>query len=486
MKNITKTNMRALRGGSYSFAVCAIALVLVIVLNLIVGSLPSSLIKPDGSTVGMLNICEETKQIVTSVTEPVTIYLVAQSGMEDITLQELLARYADLNRNVKIVTVDPDIRPGFTSQYTPDTLSQNSIIVESQRRHTVIDYTEIYTVSYDNLTEEDYYNYYYYGIQPQGTPYFKGELKLTSALDYVTRNYIPTVYFINNHDEDTLNATMASYLDADSIITSSLTLLGGEGIPADCTAIILNNPKTDISVFEAETLRSYLNRGGNVILITDYRYYSNADMPNLATVAAHMGMQSADGLLVEGDANRYNTYPSFLLPKLITAGPGSVLSSNLNALIPNAHGIVLTEEGDAEASTLLTSSTASYVKVAGSNATVYDKEPDDIDGPFSVAASSTLATDNGYGKFVWFASPAIVSDQWDYYVSGSNSAVFMSSVNWMCEKAVSVSVLAKQMQIEPLLISQAAANTWSLLLTVFIPVVILGGGFFVWMRRRRR
>lgn len=486
MNNETKRNSRALRGGAYSFTVCAIALILVIVVNLFVGSLPSSLTKPDGSTVGMLNICEETKQIVSSVEIPVTIYQVAQSGSEDLTLQELLERYADLNKQLKIVHVDPDIQPGFTAQYTTDTLSQNSLIVESEKRFKIIDYTQIYTVSYENLTEEDYYNYYYYGIQPQGTPYFNGELELTSAIDYVSRGYIPTVYFINNHTEDALNDTMAAYLDADNIMSSSLTLLGGEGIPSDCSAIIINNPKTDISVFESETLRSYLQNGGNIILVTDYRYYSSANMPNLASVAAMMGMRSSDGLLVEGDANRYNTYPSFLLPLMTASAPGADQSSNITTLIPNAHGILLTDDTDADTYSVLTTSTSSYIKVAGVNATVYDKEEGDIDGPFSVAAYATLATDKGTGKFIWYASPSILSDQWDYYVNGANSAVFMSSLNWISEKAVSVSVLAKQMQVEPLLLTEAAANLWSVILTVLIPLTILGSGFYIWIRRRRR
>ena len=478
--------MRALRGGFYSFAVCALALILAIVVNLFVSALPASLIKPDTSTIGLLNVCDETKSIVSAVDEPVTIYLVAQNGMEDLTIQELLERYSDLNDHIKTVAIDPDLQPGFTSKYTTDTLNQNSLIVESNRRFSVIDYTKIYTTTYDNITEEEYYNYYYYGIMPQGTPYFNGELELTSAIDYVTRNTIPTVYFIGNHEEDTLSATMSAYLDADNVVTSTLTLLGGSGIPSDCTAIVLNNPKTDISVFEAQTLCNYLNTGGNVILITDYRYYSRDAMPNLSTVAELMGMASADGMLVEGDASRYYTYPSYLLPLAGTAGPGASLSADILTLIPYAHGIVLTDTSDAAPTMLLTTSTSSYVKTAGVNATTFNKEDGDQDGPFCVAASSTLVTDAGVSKFVWFASPSIVSDQWDYYVGGANSTVFMSSVNWMCEKAVSVSVLVKQMQVEPLLLTQAAANVWSVLITVCIPAVILGGGFYVWLHRRRK
>lgn len=480
-------NFRALKSGSYSLALCAAALVIVVLLNLLVGALPSSVTKLDASTVGMLTISDETRQIVSAVSEPVTMYLVAPRGSEDATIRELMERYADLNSNVRVETVDPDVRPGFTAAYTTDTLQNNSVIVESGRRSFVVKYEEIYVTSYDNITQEDLYNFYYYGIEPKGTPYFYGELMLTSAVDYVTSAIIPTLYALNGHSEDTLSDTMRAYFSTDNIVTDELGLLGIDSIPSDCSAILINNPKTDISAYEAEMLNSYMQTGGNIILITDFRYYTSEKMPNLASVTALMGMRSEDGLLVEGNRSNYNSYPSYLLPVLTAAGPAELLeTTSMYTLLPNAHGIVLTGEGDASASSLLKTTTSSYVKKAGQNITTYEKEEGDTDGPFCAAASATLAADNGESKLVWYATPAIVSDQWDYYVNGGNSELFMASVNWMCEKAVSLSILAKTMQVQSLVVPASARSVWSTVMTILLPIAILGGGFYVWLRRRRR
>jgi len=476
-------NMRALKSGSYSLVMCALALVLVIVLNLFVGTLPTSATKLDASAIDILTLSDESKSIAKGITSPVTMYLIAQRGSEDVTILSLLERYADLNSNIRIETVDPDTSPAFTSQFTTDNLSLNSVIVDGELRDYVVDYNEIYVTDYSNMTEEDYYNYMYYGIMPKGTPYFYGELMISSALDFVTSDVIPTAYYLTNHDEDALSDALQAYLTTDNIMTAELGLLASDQIPADCSAIILNNPKTDISAYEAEILRGYLTSGGNLILVTDFRYYTNEDMPNLATVTALMGMKSEDGLVVEGSSSNYNSYPTYLLPALSTAGPGSLLASaSMYTFLPNAHGIVLTGEGSAQASTLLSTSSAAFVKKAGANITTYEKEAGDVDGPFSVAASATM----GESKLVWFASPAIVSDQWDYYVSGGNSEVFMASVNWMCEKAVSLSILAKAMQVQSLVIPAGTSAFWSALITVILPLAILGGGFWIWMRRRRK
>lgn len=484
-KNTEKkqTNMRALKSGSYSLVVCATALVLVIVVNLVMGALPSTYTKLDTSTMGLYEISDETVGIVGAVEMPVTMYLVAPRGQEDSTIWELMNRYKDLSSQITIKTVDPDTNPGFVTKYTADTLTTNSVIVESELRHYVVDYNSIYVVSYDNMTEQDYYNYIYYGIEPTGTPYFYGEMMLSQAIDYVSSASIPTVYMLTSHNEDALSETMQATFTTNNILTEELGLLGIDAIPEDCSAILVNNPKTDISVYEAEMLTEYLQNGGNMILLTDFRYYTQEKMPNLATVTALMGMQSEDGLLVEGNRSNYYSDPTYLLPVLGTAGPATMLNStNMYVLLPHAHGIVLTGTGDASAASLLKTTTSSFVKKADENITTYEKEEGDAEGSFSVSAYSTL----GESKFVWYSSPHIINDSMDYYVNGGNSTLFMASVNWMCEKAVSVSITAKTLQVESLVVPAGAAGMWAIILTVALPVAILVGGFVIWFRRRRR
>lgn len=476
-------NMRALKGGSYSLVICAVALALVVVVNLLVGALPTTYTKPDTSTTGLLNMSAETKEIVSAIDVPVTLYHVVRRGGENATIRELLDRYKDLSADITVKTVDPDTNPAFVTKYTQDTLSDNSVIVESERRFYVVDYNDIYVTSYDNLTEEDYYNMYYYGIMPQGTPYFYGETKLTTAIDYVASEAIPTVYMLKNHEEDAFSSAITASFTANNIVTEELALLGVDAIPDDAAAILINNPKTDITEYEAALLRSYLQNGGNMILLTDFRYYTAESMPNLASLTALMGMRAEEGVVVETNRSNYYQNQTWLLPVLSASGPATQLSStSIYTLLLNAHGIVLTDEGEASASALLKTTTASLVKKAGVNITTLEKEEGDVEGSFAVAAHAEL----GEGKFVWYASPSIVNEDEDYYVSGGNSKVFIASVNWMCEKTSAVSVAAKTMQVQPLIVPAGAQGMWTTLLVIVLPIAVLGAGFTVWFRRRRR
>lgn len=66
---------------------------------------------------------------------------------------------------------------------------------------------------------------------------------------------------------------------------------------------------------------------------------------------------------------------------------------------------------------LLTTSDAAFSKIAGYSLSTYEKEEDDIDGPFSVALSVEA---NSGGKIVWFASSSFLEDMYNAYSSGAN------------------------------------------------------------------
>ena len=141
---------RLMRRGGYSIALCALAAAIVLAINLIFGELPSSATKPDLSAQQLYSISQQTEELLASLEKDVTIYLVAQKGNEDHTLQELLEKYE--SPRIHVETRDPVVNPRFTAQYTQDSVPENSLIVVCGERSKVIDYNEIF--EYD-------YTYYY-------------------------------------------------------------------------------------------------------------------------------------------------------------------------------------------------------------------------------------------------------------------------------------------------------------------------------------
>ena len=50
----------------------------------------------------------------------------------------MLGRYADLSPHIAVRHVDPTLHPDFAAQYTSGELTENSLIVESDRRNTIV------------------------------------------------------------------------------------------------------------------------------------------------------------------------------------------------------------------------------------------------------------------------------------------------------------------------------------------------------------
>ncbi|MBE6615485.1 MAG: hypothetical protein E7631_09300 [Ruminococcaceae bacterium] len=482
-------NKKTLKIGSFSVTVTAVVIVIAVLVNLFVNELPGTITKLDTSSLQLYTVGEETEGVLASVDRDVHFYLLAERGTEDSTITGLLERYEALNDHVKVTVIDPATNPTFISQYTEDQLSSNSVIVASDLRHYVLDYYEIYTTQY---SEEDYYNYMYYGVMPTGTKYFSGELAFTTAVDYVTREDLPVLYSLEGHGETALDATYQSYITAENVAMNTLSLLTVDVIPADCSAILINNPTGDINGDELVMLRQYLAEGGSVILVTSYANYSEFAMPNLTALAAELGLEPADGIVFESDRNRYTGYPYSLLPSLGSTGPMALVSEGTQyALMHAAHGILDNGKGAGTVIPMLTTSSGAYVKAVpetGSFNTL-EKEDSDLSGQFYLAAAVTGEADGAREedyRFVWYASPSITSASDDSYISGGNSAVFMGSVGWMAENQISLSILAKQLQVEALTLTAAQSSLWSIIVIFIIPLAVLAAGFVIWIRRRKR
>ena len=166
MSNNTKqNNLKTTKMGAYSAFLTLVVIAFVIVVNLMVGELPTTVTKFDTSSLKLYTLTNSTIDIVEGLTEDVTMYYIAQNGTEDINIEEMLNRYSSYSNRIKVRKIDPTSNPGFSEKYTDD-LSNNSVIVESAKRSSVVTNEEIYTKQY---TEEDIYNYYMTGMEPSGT-----------------------------------------------------------------------------------------------------------------------------------------------------------------------------------------------------------------------------------------------------------------------------------------------------------------------------
>ncbi len=473
LKNRESLNTRTAQVGGYSFVMAVILLAILIALNVAVSSLPSTWTHYDISSTQLYSVTSSTKAVAQQLNDDVEIYWITQDGEEDTYIEKLLDVYGALSDHITVQKVNPDVYPTFASQYTDETVSNNSLIVVSGSRSRYIAYSDLYSTEYDYSTYS-------------ATYYFEGEAVITPALNYVTSEDFPVLYLLTGHGESDLTDSFTSALTKQNIETEEFSLLTVDEIPEDADAVVINAPTSDLSEDEVSMLQDYLDNGGHLLVISGPQ--EDDDLTNLHALLENYGITVEEGIVIEGNRDNYALgYAYMLLPNLEDSDITSELSDNNNYIIMSiSQGLAIgtASSDDVTVTALLTTSDDAYSKIAGYELTTYDKEDDDIDGPFTLAVSVEDSASGG--TMIWIGSDEIMADAYVSYSSGANSDFVMNAISWLIGETDSISIRSKSLSYSYLTISTSQGTVIKVCMVLLIPLCYLLYGVEDMIRRRRR
>lgn len=460
-------NRTAFRGGTYALSITAVVLAILVVLNVLVSALPSSLTKLDISATKLYSITSNTKVVVNALEEDVTIYWIVQSGEEDDVIENLLSKYESLSDHINVVKKNPDVYPTFAEQYTNETVQNNSLVVECGERSRFIGYDDIY------IQEADIYSYTY-------STSFDGEGAITSAIDYVVTDDLPQLYVLEGHGEQELPQNFKEQIEKENIETNTLSLLTVDEVPEDADAILIYGPSSDLSEEEVDMLYEYAEDGGKLMVIAGPT--EDGILENLYSLLENYDVETCEGIVVEGNRDSYTMQPYVLLPEMSSHEiTDSLIEENYYPNMPISQGMIINDESGA-VTPLLTTSSESFSKIAGYDLTTYEKEEGDVDGPFAVALSIDCSNE---GQIVWFSSAAFLDDMYNALSSGSNSDLAMNALSSLIGESEAMAIRSKSLNYNYLSITDSTASLLKTLMIGVFPLTYLGVGVFVILKRRR-
>ncbi len=465
----TGRNKIAFQGGTYSLAVSAIVLAILIAVNVLVSVLPASSTQLDISATQLYSITSNTKAVLSQLSKDVNLYWIVQADQEDDIVSNLLSRYDSLSPNIHVVKRNPDVYPTFAAQYTDEDVANNSLIVECGSRSRYIPYEDIY------VTSTDYYGRTYVSA-------FDGESVITSAIHYVVSDDLPVVYQLQGHGEGDLPESFQGQLDKENIELQTLSLLTADTVPEDADAVMIYAPETDISEEEKDMLADYAKAGGKLLVMAGP--VEDGALTNLYALLGDYGVTAADGIAVEEDRSHYAFQePYILLPDIASADlTDPLIAEHYYVIMPLSLGLDLTNAASGVTSLLTTSDTA-FSKTAGFGFTTYDKEDGDIDGPFSLAVSIDCGSD---GRIIWFASSDFLSDIFNSYSSGANGDLTVNALSALIGQQETLAIRSKSLTNQNYLtISDSTASMLKVLMIGVFPIAFLGIGIAIAVQRRR-
>lgn len=473
-KLTSSANGKVFRNGVYSTAILAAAIVLAVLVNLLVGAIPSKYTEFDLSAAKMYTLGDSSKELMQSLDQDVTIYYLCETGSEDAILTKLLDHYAEESSHLKWEQKDPAIYPTFASQYGATNVSTGSLIVVSGDNSVVLDAAELY--------EYDYSDYYTTG---SANVTFGGEKQITSAIYKLTAAEESHAYYTTNHGEQAPTSSLTEALEAQNISLEPLDLLTST-IPDDCDLLVINAPASDFAsdglVNEIAQLQSYLENGGKVLLTTSV--YD--ETPNLDAVMAQFGLSRETGLVVEGDADHaLYGYPYSLFPDYGTTDESTALdgvNKSTHVMLSVAQGITITETDDVTVESLLNTSEDSYSKSNYNEASTTAKESGDTDGPFSLAVWARNETTGA--EVIWIGCPNVDNEQ--VYQSIPGNLTFLQGCAVSLAGQDGILIDTKALEAAPITVAASASTTLGMVFVFILPAAVLIAGAVVVLLRRRK
>ena len=476
-------SVKTLKSGGYSLVLCAVVVVIAVLINMIIGALPTKITEPDISANSLFTLSDYSVQIAKGLRSDVTVYHLKKSNSSDNYspyITRLLDRYTEISDHIKVEERDPEISQ-IATQYTKDKVSENSLIIVSEKRSKVVSANAIFGFSEDAVNA-----YYTYGSADPDE--FHGEQEITSALSYVTSDVLPIVYALTGHGEAELSDSIVSSLSSQNMELQTLNLTTSQSIPEDCSCLMIFGPTVDITDKELAVIQNYLDQGGRLLAAVTDEAELQSPTPNFNALMQDCGVLVDKGYLMETANRSYFGISHYLLPFIDSHEiTDPIAEKNYSICFPVCANLKKDTNARSELTitTLLHTSDDAYARTDLENQS-QEKADGDISGPFDTAFAVTAGEGDTEMRTVIFATPYFLDERMPVLTGNTN--LLLNSLKWMCDLEENISVV----DMKPLTsggyleVSDTIAPLWMVILTLALPGAVLCVGIVIFVRRKKR
>jgi len=319
------------------------------------------------------------------------------------------------------------------------------------------------------------------------------EESLTNALLRIVSTKQKVVYFTGGHGEKDFNDTgrrgynkANSALVKENFVSKELLLYSVDEVPEDASVVVAAGPENDFFKDEFDKLEKYLQRGGRLLFMADPFV-----LDTTLDFIKRYGIKLNDNVIVDqvsktlGGDNLAPTVANYE-PHPITEG------FRLMTFFPITRSLELTESEKKDVSTFniaksLPSAWGETNKDELAEGVANYVEADDKIGPLTIAAVAEIASAADgklkKGELMVIGDSDFAANA--YTDVAGNLDFFMNSVNWLAEEGDRIAIRPKKAAMDPMIFSSRQMAAISGINAVGLPLLVLGAGIWINVRRRR-
>ncbi len=460
------------------FSTLGIVAIIAIIIgaNIGVSFIPTKYVQYDLTKQHFFSISEESKNLLKSLNQDVTIHVLTDEQQADRALKLYLDSYQTNSNHIKVKYHPISTEGAFYMAYTDTQPSSGSIIVESGDRNYVVD-SALFTVKEYSM---DYSTYQYVenetGIDIEG--------QITAAISYVISDSETIAYVVEGHGEGALTKETSDRMKKAGFTTQSLSLLTSDAIPEDCKVLIVNGPNSDFTKEDVEKVKAYLDRGGDAIFMAAIDVI---DTPNYDELLSSFGATIEKGTIWEDDPNyNYNGMGYYIVESPVAHEiTDSLYSAKKKNLLVECRGFEIGDDEEFLIDPLYESSDYSYAIIYDEDFNVVADEEQKA-GPFCLGFYSVKSVEGDDSQVTVIGSHVFLTDAIDAATSYANTEMFVNALTYMCDMRLNTTVPAKSYEYERILVSQGTVFLFGALLVILLPLAELIAGIVIVIVRRRK
>lgn len=465
-----------------------VLIILAIFFGINIGMQKAEITPLDFSKEKLFTLTQASKDKVKDIQKDINLYFVEYSD-DDSTL-DLAKQYNKVNEHIKVEAVKANDRPDLVQKYGIES-GTTAIIAECGEKYKILSSQDL--VTYDSTTYESI---------------SIAEERLTSAIQTVSTDYIPKVYFLSGYSKLSLSSGLQyfnAYLENEIYDVETVDVLTTGKIPDDCDTLVITMPSQDFDEIATNAIIDYINAGKNILWFQAATAQST-EMPNVNKILEMYGISPFSlGIIRETDTSKMlSGQPDLILPEIQSTDVTKKLVNSEGVIFVNATKINVMEsdklsELKVKETPLLTTSSKSYFRTNFSNSQD-TAEADDEVNTFTVGAmmTKTLSEANEetgekaktskliiYGENYFISDMALTSStQAPVIQYRQNKDLALNSISYLVNREEDIT--ARKSTGTVTYTATETENRIILAIIFAVPVVIIVAGIVVWTIRRRK